>query len=45
LGRDTSFVQAIYLLSLTDSKVPFIARARYPRYFQVLYSLARIIRE
>ena len=29
---DTSFVQAIYPLSLTDSEVLFIARAHYPRY-------------
>jgi len=32
LGRDISFVQAIYPLFLTDSKVPFIARVHYPRY-------------
>jgi len=41
LGRDTSFVQAVYPLFLTDSEVPFTARARYPRGLGVLYSLAR----
>ena len=40
-GRDTSFVQAVYPLFLTDSEVPFTARARYPRGLGVLYSLAR----
>jgi len=41
LDRDTSFVQAVYLLSLTDSEVSFIARACYPRGLRVLCSLAR----
>jgi len=41
LGRDISFVQAIYLLSLTNSEVPFIARACYPRDLRALCSLAR----
>jgi len=43
--RDMSFVQAIYLLSLTDSEVPFTARVYFPKSFQALCSLARIIRE
>jgi len=41
LGRDTSFVQAVYLLFLTDSEVPFTARARYPRGLRALCFLAR----
>jgi len=36
-----SFVQAIYPLSLTDSEVPFTARAHYPRGLRALCSLAR----
>ena len=34
-----SFVQAIYLLSLTDSEVLFTARACFPKSFQALCSL------
>ena len=41
MGRDTSFVQAVYLLSLTDSEVLFTARARYPRGLRALCSLVR----
>ena len=44
-GKNTSFVQAVYPLSLTDSEVPFTARAHYPRCFRVLCLLARMIRE
>jgi len=44
-GRDMSFVQAIYPLSLTDSKVLFTAKVCFPKSFWVLYLLAKTMRE